>query len=381
MCIDNNVQAFLALTRAGLWEKDIRLSAYEPFDLMAVQKLAKEQSVAGLVAAGLEHVLDFKLPKDDALHLVGQALLIEQQNRAMNEFIGIIEEKMLKAGINALLVKGQGIAQCYENPLWRACGDVDFLLSNDDYEKAKKILQPLAKSVETERSYRMHFSMAIDSWVVELHGTLRTGLSSKIDRVMDETQRDVLFGGNVRTWMNGGLQVFLPGVDSDVLFVFTHFLKHFYKGGIGLRQICDLCRLLWTYKGLLNHGLLESRIRKMGQVSEWKAFGAFVVDYLGMPSEAMPLYSSDMKWSRKADKICAFIMDVGNFGHNRDNSYYAKYPFLIRKIYSFGRRCGDLVHHARIFPMDSLRFFPYMMYNGFKAALGGEKNKYVQEVL
>ena len=380
MCIDNNIQAFLALTRAGLWEKDIRLSADEPFDLMAVQKLAKEQSVAGLVAAGLEHVLDFKLPKDDALHLVGQALLIERQNRAMNEFIGIIEEKMLKAGINALLVKGQGIAQCYENPLWRACGDVDFLLSNDDYEKAKKILQPLAKSVETERSYRMHFSIAIDSWVVELHGTLRTGLSSKIDKVIDETQRAVIFGGNVRPWMNGGLQVFLPGADSDVLFIFTHFLKHFYKGGIGLRQICDWCRLLWTYKGLLNHGLLESRIQRMGLVSEWKAFGAFAVDYLGMPSEAMPLYSSDKKWSRKADKICAFIMEVGNFGHNRDNGYYAKYPFLIRKIYSFGRRCGDLVHHARIFPMDSLRFFPYMMYNGLKAALSGEKKKYVQEV-
>lgn len=371
MWIDNNIQAFLALTRAGLWEKDIRLSAYEPFDLMAVQKLAKEQSVAGLVAAGLEHVLDFKLPKDDALQLVGQALLIEQQNRAMNDFIGIIEEKMLKAGINALLVKGQGIAQCYENPLWRTCGDVDFLLSYDNYEKAKKILRPLAKSVEAEGECWLHYCLSIDSQIVELHGTLRTGLSSKIDKVIDETQRAVIFGGNVRPWMNGGLQVFLPGADSDVLFIFTHFLKHFYKGGIGLRQICDWCRLLWTYKGLLNHGLLESRIRKMGQVSEWKAFGAFAVDYLGMPSEAMPLYSSDKKWSRKADKICAFIMEVGNFGHNRDNGYYAKYPFLIRKIYSFGRRCGDLVHHARIFPLDSLRFFPYMMLNGLRAAFNG----------
>lgn len=241
-------------------------------------------------------------------------------------------------------------------------------------------MRPLAKSVEAEGECWLHYCLSIDSQIVELHGTLRTGLSSKIDKVIDETQRAVIFGGNVRPWMNGGLQVFLPGADSDVLFIFTHFLKHFYKGGIGLRQICDWCRLLWTYKGLLNHGLLESRIRKMGQVSEWKAFGAFAVDYLGMPSEAMPLYSSDKKWSRKADKICAFIMEVGNFGHNRDNSYYAKYPFLIRKIYSFGRRCGDLVHHARIFPMDSLRFFPYMMYNGLKAALSGEVHKYVQEV-
>ena len=26
----------------------------------------------------------------------------------------------------------------------------------------------------------------------------------------------------------------LPSANNDVVFVFTHFLKHFYKGGIGL---------------------------------------------------------------------------------------------------------------------------------------------------
>ncbi len=91
-----------------------------------------------------------------------------------------------------------------------------------------------------------------------------------------------------------------------------------------------------------------------------------------MPSEAMPMYSPDKKWKRKADKICLFIMEVGNFGHNRDNSYYDKYPFLVRKFYSFGRRCGDLLRHARIFPLDSIRFFPGIVFNGLRSAANGE---------
>lgn len=37
-------------------------------------------------------------------------------------------------------------------------------------------------------------------------------------------------------------------------------------------------------------GLLEARLNEMGLVSVWKAFGAFAVEYLGMPGEAMPLY-------------------------------------------------------------------------------------------
>ena len=110
----------------------------------------------------------------------------------------------------------------------------------------------------------------------------------------------------------------------------------------------------------------------MGLVTEWKAFAAFAVDYLGMPPEAMPMYSPDKKWKRKADKICAFILKVGNFGHNRDMSYFAKYPYLIRKVCSIGRRCGDVIRHVRIFPLDSLRFFPYIMFNGIRSAVRGE---------
>ena len=107
------------------------------------------------------------------------------------------------------------------------------------------------------------------------------------------------------------------GVNEDAFFVFSHILQHFYKEGIGLRQICDWCRLLWTYRDSLNHGLLESRIKKAGVMTEWKSFAALAVDYLGMPVEAIPLYSDDKKWSRKADKVMDFILETGNFGHNQ----------------------------------------------------------------
>ena len=110
----------------------------------------------------------------------------------------------------------------------------------------------------------------------------------------------------------------------------------------------------------------------MGLVSEWHAFAAFAVDSLGMPAEAMPLYDASDRWSRKARRIRAFILKVGNFGHNRDQSYYSRYPFLVRKAISMGRRCGDLVRHTLIFPLDSLRFFPSIVFNGLRNAARGE---------
>lgn len=368
--MDDNISVFFELVRAGLWETEVRLSQYNRIDFNEVYRLAEEQSVVGLVAAGIDRIVDITVPQKIALTFVGSALQLEQRNNAMNDFVAKLTEKLHEKDIYALLLKGQGIAQCYERPLWRASGDIDLLLDGENYEKAKKYLIPLTNSVEKESVKGKHLGMNIGQWVVELHGHLYCGLSKKTDMVIDDTQKDVLCANTTRLWLNGQTLVFLPNVDNDVIFVFTHFLKHFYKGGLGLRQICDWCRLLFTYRESLKHELLELRIRKAGLMTEWQAFGAFAVEMLGMPIEAMPMYSSASKWQRKALRIQKFVLMSGNMGHNRDTNYRT-YPFLLRKTFSMGRRIVDMINHAQIFLIDSLRFFPSIMMNGVKSAAKG----------
>ena len=373
MAFDNNQQAFFELLRAGLWEKVARLSQFDNIDYAAILQLAEEQSVVGMVTAGIEKVQDvqkFKsssIPKEWSLQFIGQTLQIEQQNKDMNVFLASLIEKLRKEDVYAILVKGQGIAQCYEKPLWRASGDIDLLLSDTNYEKAKKVLLPLAIESDTEYKSLKHLGLTMKGgYAVELHGMMHSRLSSRVDRVIDEAQRDVFFSGNVRSWDNGGTTVFLPSPDNDVIFIFTHILKHFYIEGVGLRQLCDWCRLLFCYREKLDLRLLELRIRKMGLMTEWKVFAALAVDWLGIPVEAMPLYSPDNKWKRKADKICSFIMEVGNFGHNREIK--CSKNFFIGKVQAAWFKMGDFVRHAQIFPMDSMKYFCHYANNGMLVA-------------
>lgn len=368
---DNTIETFFALVRGGLWETEVKLSSYGEIDYETILRIAQEQSVVGLVAAGLEHVTDVKIPQVLALQFAGETIQLEKRNSGMNLFIADLVTKMRRAGIYTLLVKGQGVAQCYERPLWRACGDIDFFLSEDNYKKAKEILLPMSSSSEKDLGGK-HLEMIIDNWVVELHGWLRCGISSRMNKVLDDVKRQTIYEGIVRSWINNGVQIFMLGKENDAFYVFTHFLNHFYKGGIGIRQICDWCRLLWSFRESLTVSVIENRIRKAGLMSEWKAFAAFAVKYLRMPCEAVPLYSSSVKWGKKADRICSFILKVGNLGHKRDMSYYNKYPYLIRKSYSLGRRILDLYSHARIFPIDSLSFFPYIILTGIKTVSRGE---------
>ena len=364
MRLDNNQQAFFELTRAGLWENEAQLLQYGKVDYDEVFRIADEQSVIGLVTAGIEHVQDVKIPQEIVLQFIGISLQLEQQNKALNDFIVWLIETLRKEDVYTLLVKGQGIAQCYEKPLWRASGDVDLLLSEDNYQRAKKVLIPLADNVEQEYKTFKHIGITLKGdYVVELHGTLHSRLSKRIDRVIDGAQNDVFCGGNVRSWNNNGTSVFLPSPDNDVIFVFTHILHHFFIEGIGLRQICDWCRLLWTYRDSLDRGLLEKRIQKMGLITEWKAFAAFAVEYLGMPVSAMPLFNENecRKLHRKADHILQFVLESGNFGHNREAAN--------GKFCSAWYKMKDFARHSRIFPLDSIKFFWHFLWNGVELAI------------
>ena len=369
---DNTIEAFFALLRAGLWsDENQEILVDGTTDWQEVYRIATEQSVLGLVLAGLEHS-DIKPPKELLLQWIGVVQLIEQRNKAMNEYIAELIEEMRSVGIYTLLVKGQGLAQCYNRPNWRACGDVDLLLSKDNYEKTKAFILPKGVLTEPEEAGKKHLAMQVGQWAVELHGTLRVGLSKRVDRVLDKVQHDIFYGGQVRSWLNGQTQVFLPAANEDVVYVFAHILQHFYKGGIGLRQICDCCRLLWTYKDSLNYELLEQRIKRAGLMSEWKAFYNLASRYLGMPDLGPGLMVHDSRYDKKADKICKFILEVGNFGHNRDNSYFQKHSYFVQKCISAWRRVKDLCRHATIFPVSSMRFFFGIMHNGIVSAVRGE---------
>lgn len=367
--LNQNQQAFFELLRAGLWKKEARLSQFGEVDYESVYRLAQEQSVTGLLTAGVENLPDVKALQSLTLQVVGVTLQLERKSKAMNSFVASLFEKLKSSGIEALLVKGQGIAQCYERPLWRACGDVDLLLDEENYQKAKTVLAPLSESEEPEVRYRMHKAYHIKGFEVELHGNMRGRFLKRVDRVVDEVQKDVFEGQKYRTWKCGDTDVRLPNIDEDIIFVFTHILQHFFIEGVGLRQICDWCRLLWTFRTEINVELLENRLCKMGLMTEWKSFGSLAVDYLGMPSDAMPFYES--KYKIKGERALGFVIETGNFGHNRNTSDTYKYPFLIRKAISLFRHTWDGIRYFRMFPMDAIKIWIEMIGTGFHVAVKG----------
>lgn len=105
----------------------------------------------------------------------------------------------------------------------------------------------------------------------------------------------------------------------------------------------------------------------MGLMTEWKALSYLAVCFLNLPDQSIPFYTPSRKWARKAELIMSRILETGNFGHNRDNSYRLKKGNIIRKIITFWYVTYDMLKTARIFPKDSLKSWWIVLNNGLRA--------------
>lgn len=377
--LSSSTLIFFDLLKVGLWgngNPDIRID--ETTDWIYIYHLAQEQSVQGIVLQGIEELrakgVKLSVPKVLLLQWIGEVQMIEQRNLEMNDFIAKLIKLLRKNGVYTLLVKGQGIAQCYERPLWRASGDIDLLVSKQDYLKVNQYLERISeeKVKESEPSKeRLHQGFHVKGWLVEVHGTLHGHISKRIDSIIDKLQYDCLTNGSVRTWKNNGIDVFLPSVNNDVIFVFSHILQHLYREGIGLRQICDWCRLLWTCREDVDINRLEQCLEEMSILSEWKTFASLAVVYLGMPQDEMPLY--DHVYDKKAYRILSIVIENGNFGQNINRDYVKNSSASVRRIKTLWVQTKASLKLALTFPLNSLLSWFNYCKDGAKSILATNK--------
>ena len=367
---DRAVEVFLTLLRAGLWGTEAVLAPADPADWKDVFTLASEQTVIGLVGEGLQHASG-TLPPESVLHaFIGTSYGTELRNREMNAFLSGQYAAMSEAGIRAVVLKGQGIACCYRNPMWRQSGDIDYLLSAEDYASAKDLLVPKADEADHEDKALLHYPLHFGDIVVELHGTLHTDISRRIDRCMSAKQQALFSKEDFRYEKINGVTLRLPSLQFDVVYVFTHILHHFYQGGIGLRQLCDWARLLYVSSGRLDVDQVRKDLESMHLAREWQVFAAFLVDRLGMDPARIPLYSEASP--HRSEALLKRILKSGNFGHNEQARSLEFRNYFHRKIASFFGRGKEILQSFPVFPGKTLVNLASFFWNGTRKVLRGE---------
>ncbi|MBR4687284.1 MAG: nucleotidyltransferase family protein [Bacteroidales bacterium] len=347
---------FFALLRSGLWNEVPERAPFDGgVDWEALYRLSFAQTVGPLVTDGVNRLPKEYLPAEPE-HLdpfLGDMMATAQRNRVLDSFIPKVFHAL--RGIPVVLVKGQSLAQDYPDPERRQPGDIDLLLPPSSYAAAKEILLPKATHVSKEDVQTLHQGMHFYSVEVELHGSISTLMSRKLDRQLAALLKEQFDGRSLPTVTIGGAEIPVPEANFNAVYIFVHFLQHYWSGGVGLRQFVDWTTFVSVHKRDIHPVILEQRLEELGLLNLWKVFTGFAQEYLGCPAEKLPLATRPKP--RKNARIWRYVRRCGNFGKNQDRKR-KKESYLVRKIHSLWRLViADRLRHFPVFPKESIRFF------------------------
>lgn len=306
-------QQFFSLLQAGLWGKEPNIFLFNyPTDWKQLYVKSKEQCVAGIMLDGIQHLPTDKRPPR-ALYLEWCNLLMqmEENNQKLNREIAALYDLFRKNGIEPVLVKGQGIAQNYRNPLHRQCGDIDLYVGETHFETANELLMQEA-TYKSEEIYK-HSNIMWHGVEVENHRILINLSAPMADRRL---QREIA------NWANdlsrcpklniGGAMVPVPPTAFNVAYILLHTVSHFLNEGIGIRHVCDWCCLL---QQLTNEERKEAAllIKDYGLERAARILEIILTEQLGLPARYLiiPPRKEDRE---KAIWLLNEIWLGGNFG-------------------------------------------------------------------
>jgi hypothetical protein len=356
---------FGILLRAGLWHRSISLSKPWPVLWKRFYDIAEEQALVPIISDGMEILQaeyvsngwwEFLPSKMEKRPFVLDVFRTEGKNEEVLRVLVRVTDVLRKEQIHYFLMKGAAVGRFYVVPERRKPGDIDLYVLEEEYERAKSALIPLSSEVNDEYSHEMHQGLCFTGTTVEIHGSNDTFLSNRIDKALRKW-RETEFerGGDV--WQVNSRDISVASPIFDIVYVFAHCLQHFYRGGVGLRQFCDLSRLLSQRACVIDRSYLKTKLQEMRLMGEWKAVGCFLVRYIGLQQEDMPFY--DSRYEQKGELICRDILTSGNFGSKRKTERPGGKNLFIKRLRSFGIVSRQILHAFPIFPRQSLRTYSY----------------------
>lgn len=325
--MDKSQTLFIELLQMALGSRDKFSRTPNEEEWSAIYDTAQKQTVTALLLPAVDRLSTIGQgpSKKIILSWIGLSEQISAQNRLVNQRCVEITKLFADSGFRSCILKGQGNALLYDNPLSRAPGDVDVWIDSD---------RTTIKSFVTEHcpdaeDSNLHIEYPVFKDVsVEVHYRPTIARSYKYNNRLQlyyDNWADECFRNQVAL---GEGTVSVPVPELNVAMQMSHVMNHFFEEGIGLRQVIDLYYLL--KKTGFDRPKMGNKLRFLGMGRFTGAMMWILHHELGL--EEKYLIAEPDK--RRGKLVLKEILTGGNFGRydQRDErKLYSKSP-LIYKI-------------------------------------------------
>ncbi len=229
-----------------------------------------------------------------------------QKNRTVQLQHGQLHQLMTDNNIPYAIIKGCASALDYPDPLLRAMGDVDFLVAEDHWDRAKELLIQegfLAKGDTHDfhlAFHKKHFNMEMHHEPFGLKGENAAALLELVPELVEKS---------VPVTCNG-ISFRMPDAFGHGIVLLLHAYRHLIDSGVGVRHLCDWAMFISHFSGEEFANIFQERFEVLGIWKLTQIFSATAHVYLSVPYQ---------QWMGEIDKeACELLMldilDGGNFG-------------------------------------------------------------------
>lgn len=206
---------------------------------VVLYQMAVSQTLVGVLYPAIERLPEEQRPfKDVLLQWYMMKERIVQSNRLLNKRAVETMEFFHQNGFECCILKGQGVATLYPNPLLRTSGDIDIWLNSGrdriyDFARQKGRLEGLTY-------IHIHYPLYTDV-EVEVHttpGHLFAPLTNRRLQHYFKNKADVQFKNEI-SLPEGVGYISAPTDEFNRVYILQHIYGHLFGEGIGLRQLLD----------------------------------------------------------------------------------------------------------------------------------------------
>ena len=356
---DKEIQTVLmCLLRAGLWGGgDLAFAAPVSSGVWAaVYRAAKKHTIEGLVYDGVQQLpADLMPPRDLLLKWTVRIDQIERHNLQMAAGIKAMSALFRRVGVTPTLLKGQGVAACYDKPEHRISGDVDWYFEDPaGYDEANQLIHAHGLNLKYVAGGSAEYSwggivVEHHKRMFDIHNPFCYGYLHRLKRQFHKkTQRQQCLGNELT----------LPAPMLMIVQVNAHILKHLLAFGLGIRQLCDSARLYYTFQAELDGARLQEIYRKLGILSWIHLLHSVLVKHIGLPPQALPF---PVPAGTVADWMFEEIWQSGNFGFHDDRFKDQHINSELRRSQAGQRIWSNVKRYFKYAPMEAISF-PVVQY-------------------
>ena len=222
------------------------------FDLELTWDMIKKHQITSMIYYGVSNCgLNMNPPIMKKLFsaLCNCIIITEKQKIETDNVCKAFSEN----GIDHMLLKGAILREMYPQADMRLMGDVDIFIKTEQYDRIKKVMTQLGFIETTESDHEYIWKK--NEIVIELHKRLIPSYNKDYYAYYGDGWKLAIPSGTM-------LHRYEMSAEDQMIYLFTHFAKHYRGGGIGLRHMTDL----YVYRksvGELDEEYLKEELQKL----------------------------------------------------------------------------------------------------------------------